>query len=354
MLGPPQAPSPRRMRWRIVVYVVVWALFMVFLLGSVGGFARSLGALRGARWYWVAAGVGFTALTFCAAALVTRAAVGLPLAYPRTVVAQLASSFINKLGPPGVGSNLTIERYLEHADASRPAALGALGMAAAMTIVVQFVGIGVATLFLGVRGLRGAGGAGGAGGSSGAGGAAGAVGGGSAGPGGLAGTGVPVWVAVVAAGLVVTAIAVGLLALLRPERTRGLLGQGVAGVRAIGRDLLRIVRSPRRAAGLFLAQVGVVMAYALALAASMWAVGADVSLSQVVLVHLVGGSLGAIVPVPGGLGAVEAGLIGGFTLVGVDAATATAGVVLYRLLTFWLPVLPGFFAFYWLERRRYV
>jgi undecaprenyl-diphosphatase len=140
----------------------------------------------------------------------------------------------------------------------------------------------------------------------------------------------------------------------RPEHARGLAARAVDGARAIGRDLVGFARHPRRAVGLFCAQAGVVMAYALALAASMWAVGADVSLSQVVLVHLVGGSLGAVLPVPGGLGAVEAGLIGGFTVVGVDAATATAGVVLFRLLTFWLPVLPGFVALYWLERRRYL
>ena len=94
------------------------------------------------------------------------------------------------------------------------------------------------------------------------------------------------------------------------------------------------------------------MAYALALAASMWAVGADVSLGQVAsLVHLVGGSSGAgCGEVPGGSARWRAALVGSFTLVGVDSATATAGVLLYRLLTFWVPVLPGFYAFYWLEQ----
>ena len=217
-------------------------------------------------------------------------------------------------------------------------ALAGLGLAAAMTIVVQFVGIAVATLFLGARDLRQ--------GSAGTG-----TGGGG---GGVTSSGTPIWVVVVVGIVVTAALVLGMAALLRPERAHGLLAQAWAGVRAVGRDLVGIVRHPRRAAGLFGAQVGVVMAYALALAASMWAVGADVSLSQVVLVHLVGGSLGAAVPVPGGLGAVEAGLIGGFTLMGVDAATATAGVLLYRLLTFWLPVLPGFYSFYWLERRGYV
>jgi undecaprenyl-diphosphatase len=302
----------------------------------------------------VVAGVVSSALTFCAAALVTRAAAGLALPYRRTVVAQLASSFVNKLGPPGVGSNLTIERYLERAGAGRSAALAALGLAAAMTLVVQFVGIGVATLFLRAGALRGpSGGPGAAGGSSAA------AGGPPADPGGGGAGGsasaIPSWVFVAAAVVVAAAVLlVVVVAWRRPERARGLVARAVDGVRATGRDLVGFARHPRRAVGLFCAQAAVVMAYALALAASMWAVGADVSLSQVVLVHLVGGSLGAVLPVPGGLGAVEAGLIAGFTVVGVDVATATAGVVLFRLLTFWLPVLPGFGALYWLERRRYL
>jgi glycosyltransferase 2 family protein len=332
---------------RAAVYVAVWVLFAAFLLGAVGGFSRSLGALRSAHWYWVVAGVVFAALTFCAAALVTRAAVGLPLPYRRTVVAQLASSFVNKLGPPGIGSNLTIERYLERAGAGRSAALAALGLAAAMTIVVQFVVIGIATLFLRVGAVRGTpDGAGAAGGTRATGGVGGSAGSGPA---------IPTWVFILAAIVAMVAVLlVVVVAWRRPERARGLATQAVDGMRRIGRDLVGFARRPRRAAGLFCAQVGVVMAYALALAASMWAVGADVSLSQVVLVHVLGGSLGAILPVPGGLGAVEAGLIGGFTVVGVDAATATAGVVLFRLLTFWLPVLPGFVALSWLERRRYL
>ena len=56
-------------------------------------------------------------------------------------------------------------------------------------------------------------------------------------------------------------------------------------------------------------------------------------------------------PTPGGLGAVEAALAAGLTATGMAAATAVSAVLLFRLLTFWLPVPVGWAAFNFLERR---
>jgi hypothetical protein len=56
-------------------------------------------------------------------------------------------------------------------------------------------------------------------------------------------------------------------------------------------------------------------------------------------------------PTPGGVGAVEAVLIAGLTAVGVDKEIAVPSVFLFRLATFWLPVLPGWLAFHHLTRR---
>jgi uncharacterized protein (TIRG00374 family) len=50
------------------------------------------------------------------------------------------------------------------------------------------------------------------------------------------------------------------------------------------------------------------------------------------------------VPVPGGLGVTEVGLVTGLTAAGVPSPTAVAAVLTYRLITFWLPPVPGWFA----------
>lgn len=53
------------------------------------------------------------------------------------------------------------------------------------------------------------------------------------------------------------------------------------------------------------------------------------------------GTLGSLLPLPGGIGGVEGGMIGAFAAFGVPGASAVVGVLAYRALSFWLPTLPG-------------
>ena len=55
-------------------------------------------------------------------------------------------------------------------------------------------------------------------------------------------------------------------------------------------------------------------------------------------------------PTPGDLGAMEAALVAGLTALGEASGPAIAAVLGFRLLTFWLPTLPGFFALRWLRK----
>ncbi len=53
------------------------------------------------------------------------------------------------------------------------------------------------------------------------------------------------------------------------------------------------------------------------------------------------GTLGSLLPVPGGIGGVEGGMIAAFVAFGVPAGSAVVGVLAYRAISFWLPTLPG-------------
>jgi uncharacterized protein (TIRG00374 family) len=53
------------------------------------------------------------------------------------------------------------------------------------------------------------------------------------------------------------------------------------------------------------------------------------------------GTLGALLPLPGGIGGVEGGMIGAFVAFGVPAGSAVIAVLAYRAISFWLPTLPG-------------
>jgi uncharacterized protein (TIRG00374 family) len=88
-----------------------------------------------------------------------------------------------------------------------------------------------------------------------------------------------------------------------------------------------------------------------ALAVSLYAVGARVDPVPVLLAFVLASVLAMIPLTPGGLGFVEAGLTGVLTLAGVDPDRAVLGVLLYRLFSYWLPLLAGAVA-YWLYARR--
>jgi uncharacterized protein (TIRG00374 family) len=62
------------------------------------------------------------------------------------------------------------------------------------------------------------------------------------------------------------------------------------------------------------------------------------------------GMLGNLLPMPGGVGGVEGGMIGAFAAFGVDSGLAVVAVLVYRAFTFWLPLLPGVIAYFRLRR----
>jgi uncharacterized membrane protein YbhN (UPF0104 family) len=63
------------------------------------------------------------------------------------------------------------------------------------------------------------------------------------------------------------------------------------------------------------------------------------------------GTLGNLLPLPGGLGGVEGGMIGAFAAFGVNFNLAVLAVIAYRAISFWLPTLPGAIAYFQLRRK---
>jgi uncharacterized protein (TIRG00374 family) len=83
--------------------------------------------------------------------------------------------------------------------------------------------------------------------------------------------------------------------------------------------------------------------------ATFHAVGAQVPLSIVLMGYLIG-QLGGALPLPGGLGGIDGGLIGTLIVYGAPPAATAAAVLAYRLVLFWLPLLVGAAAFASLRR----
>jgi len=92
----------------------------------------------------------------------------------------------------------------------------------------------------------------------------------------------------------------------------------------------------------------------LALGASLHAVGQRASIATLIIVNTLAAIIGGAVPVPGGLGVVEAGLIAGLTSAGVPQDQAAAAVLIQRSFAAYLPPVWGWVTLAWMRRREYV
>ncbi|MGD0198823.1 MAG: lysylphosphatidylglycerol synthase transmembrane domain-containing protein [Solirubrobacteraceae bacterium] len=86
-----------------------------------------------------------------------------------------------------------------------------------------------------------------------------------------------------------------------------------------------------------------------ALGFSFRAFGSDPQFAIIVLGYFLG-TLGSLLPLPGGIGGVEGAMIGSFVAFGVPATQAVVGVLAYRAISFWLPTLPGIAGYVALRR----
>lgn len=83
--------------------------------------------------------------------------------------------------------------------------------------------------------------------------------------------------------------------------------------------------------------------------AAFQAFGANVDLSVVLMGYLIG-QLGGLLPIPGGVGGIDGGLIGTLVVFGAPAAVTVAAVLVYRVILFWIPLLGGAVGFVSLTR----
>jgi undecaprenyl-diphosphatase len=313
----PAADAPLRVAAHHLLLLVV-ALFAVHLLLPQVGQARAAWtALGGASVPWLAATAAVAALTYLMAAIALIGAAGRGLALGQTWAVQLAAAFTNRLAPAGLGGMATNVRYLEVGGAARPAAVAAVGLNSGAGFLVHLTGVLLIVPLLGAGHARFR----------------------------LSGPDFPdQWPLLVA---VVAALA-GLGAIFFGSRIRGRVGPSLRT--AMG-GLADVVRRPRAAAALFGGAIGVTSGYTLALAATARAMSIGLPLVTVAAVYLGGAAIAAASPTPGGLGALEAALVAGLTAAGAASGPAVAAVLAYRLITYWLPVVPGLVAFRVLRRR---
>ncbi|MGW1431642.1 lysylphosphatidylglycerol synthase transmembrane domain-containing protein [Streptomyces sp. NPDC002431] len=319
----PQAPVEpvrlERIKPRTLVSCIAGAIAAYFLISQIT--QPDFGAVaEQAEWGWVAAAVGFSALTYVAAAMSLLGFVPERVPFGKTVLAQVAGSFVKIVAPAAVGGVALNTRFLQRAGV-RP------GLAVASVGASQLFGLGAHILLLAAFGyLTGT----------------------EKTPSSLTPSRTVIAGLLTIAVLVLVVTAVPFLRKFVVTRVRSLF----AGV--VPR-MLDVVQRPQKlltGIGGMLLLTGL---FVMCLDASVRAFsGPDVphlSYASIAVVFLAGNALGSAAPTPGGMGAVEGALTLGLIAVGLPKEVAAPAVLLYRLLTLWLPVLPGWLCFNHLTRR---
>ena len=93
------------------------------------------------------------------------------------------------------------------------------------------------------------------------------------------------------------------------------------------------------------------LAYILSFGASLWAFGYSLPFAVLAITYLASNTVGSVVPSPGGLGPVELALTGGLVTAGVPSGVAVSAVLVYRLVTFWIPIPLGYLSLQRLQKR---
>ena len=316
----PDFETVARFKPRTLVIAAFLAVAVYFLAPQLAGIPRSLEAIGGADLGWVGAALLASAATYLGAAL--GLAGGTPGRVPVGEAASvaLASSFVATFSPPGVGQVGLNIRYLQKRGFATPVAVSASAAKETAVLLVHLLLLATFAVLAGSTDAL------------------------SSELDKLPPAGV---VLAVVAGLLV--VVAGALAV--PKVRSVLRSRLVPAVRSSVEAMRIVVSSPSKLVTLLLGVALLPLGFAACLYFSVRAVGvADESLVAVALVSLTAGAVATAAPTPGGIGVVEAVLLAALTSIGVPPGPGLAAVLLYRLATFWLPILPGLIAFRVLTR----
>ncbi|MFF2514528.1 YbhN family protein [Streptomyces sp. NPDC058086] len=296
----------RRFPLRSVLCLIPLALVLVVAARHRSVLMEGFGHLRSAEWPWLLAAAVATCLTWVAAASARQGAVVQRLPARRLLATQFAAGAANHLLPTGLGASAVNLRFMTVCGvplARSSAALALYMLAESIARLTLLVGLLIA--FPGALHI------------------------GSLLPSGATGP------LLLAAGAVLLAAVATLLLVRRLRRA----------VFSFLRTALGEARSVHSRPARALALWGGSLAFPLLQAAGLTAVGQAMNLAvpplHMALAYLAATAAVAMVPTPGGIGSVEAALIVALVAAGGPVAVATAVVLAYRIITVWVPLLPG-------------
>lgn len=312
-----QAETITRFTRKQVIQLVLLVALVYVAYPFISTVPAFFSELRSANWWWALLGLAVSALTYFGAAAGLWACASGMVPFRHLVIMQFANTFAATTTPAGVGGLALSTRFLQKAGLGTVRATAAVAVQQAVQVITHVALL----IFFSV--------------------AAGAS------------ADLSHFVPKLTLVYLIIGVALGAVgAFLFVPKLRNWLDTAVRPkINEVGGELIELVRDPKRFAIIVLGCAGTTLGAALALWASVEAFGGGTTFVTVTVVTMVGGTLAAAAPTPGGVGAVEAALIGGLAAFGVPTAVAVPSVLLYRVLTVWLPVFAGWPIMRWLTAR---
>jgi glycosyltransferase 2 family protein len=305
-----------RVRPRTLITLIAGVFAFYVLAGQLANVSFSK-LLAQANPLWTVVALAFSAATYVGATMAISGFVLERLNTLRTLLVQVAGSFVMLVTPAAVGGVALNVRYLRKARLSATDAAASVGVTQVMSFAVFAVLVLISAFVAGssraARALT-----------------------------------PPHWAYVALAILV----GIALIVLALPAGRRQLFARVGSLADQLVPRLLDVAQRPAKLAQGIGGSVLVSVAYILCLAASVRAVGdSHVPLASIAVVYLAGNAAGSFIPTPGGIGAVETALSIALAGAGMPTAQAITAVLLFRTVTFWLPVLAGWVSLHYLQRR---
>jgi uncharacterized membrane protein YbhN (UPF0104 family) len=300
---------------RTVAMIVLGIAAGVAIVTSLN-FNEITEAISKASPWWALVALALGISTFLGSAITVVAFAPIRLSLWRTTLVQGAAAYVALAAPAGIGPAALNHRMLTRRGVSNALAAASVGLVQLAQFVTTLIMLAVLSLVSGSNALKS-----------------------------LPST---TFLAVLA--LVALAVA----AVLFVPRARAWASERVLPIwQTTWPRLVQLIGQPKRFAVALGGSLLMTLGYLGAFYASLAAFGQEnqVTLIDMALVYLVGNATGAVIPVPGGLGAVETSLIGFMTTTTkVPLAIATPAVFLFRAMTFWARIPIGWLAMKTLQR----
>lgn len=300
----------QRLSWARVIGWLGTAVLAYVALAFVSNWDSIVDSFGRANWSYLPFVLALTVVGTVGSAASLLGAVARPLPFVPTIEIMYAQSFLNRFTPANAGGMALRTRYLQSHGADLTVAAASVGITSLASGLLQLAMLVVFAVWAGRSdeldfNLPG-----------------------------VEGLPIAMLVVLVAAGAMVAT----------PWGRRVVFGSLVPNLAKAWTELTLLARDPVKLALLFGGSTVAKLATIVAFVLSARAFGVDESFARMALLFMTANTVASAAPTPGGVGAIEAALVAVLTGIGVEPADALSIVVVFRLMTYWIPVLPAWVA----------